>query len=161
MVVCGLTGIHEELSGLELAEAPKSVFNAVIVEHAPSPLLNVIDATFTPCGLSGSLKVAKKRQSASPGLGSSTQKLGAVVDEKLTDDLNSASIFGNVIGHKLYDGSSGNLYSCFRVNFANDPAQTQAPNVMDLGLPSINTLNKSGVLGTPATRIRSLTDGSH
>ena len=30
---------------------------------------------------------------------------------------------------------------------------------MNLGLPSINTLHESGVLGTPATRIRRLTDG--
>ena len=32
---------------------------------------------------------------------------------------------------------------------------------MDLGLLAINTLNESGVLGTPATRIRRRTDGSH
>ena len=141
VVVCGLTGIHEELSGLELAEAPKSVFNAVIVEHAPSPLLNVIDATFTPCGLSGSLKVAKKRQSMSPGLGGNTQKLDTAIDGKLPNNLESESIFRKVIGHKLSYGSIGGLYSYFRMNFANDPVQTQAPNFMDIGLPDINTLN--------------------
>ena len=32
---------------------------------------------------------------------------------------------------------------------------------MDLGLLSINTLNKSGVFGTPATRILRPTDVSH
>ena len=32
---------------------------------------------------------------------------------------------------------------------------------MDLGLPSINTLNESGFLGTPDTKIRRSMDGSH
>ena len=32
---------------------------------------------------------------------------------------------------------------------------------MDTRLPTINTLDESGVLGTPTTRIRRMTDGTH
>ena len=60
---------------------PGSVCNAVIVKHAPSQVLIVIVATYPPCGISGSLQVAKKRQSTSPGLGSNTQKLYALLME--------------------------------------------------------------------------------
>ena len=40
------------------------------------------------------------------------------------------------------------------MNFAGDVVQTQAPQFMDLEILDINTLNESGVLGTPVTRIQ-------
>ena len=97
----------------------------------------------------------------SPGLGGNTQKLDAVVYEKFPNDLDSASIFRKVIGHKLSYGSSGDLYLRCRMNFANNPFQTQAPDFIDLGILTINKLNKIDVLGTPATSIQCPTDGSH
>ena len=129
------------------------VCNSVSVEHSPSPVLIGIFATSPPCGLSGRLKVAKKRRPTSPGLGGNTQKLDAVVDGKLPNDLDSASIFSKVIGHKLSKGSSGDLYLRCRTNFANDPVQIQAPHFIGMGLPAIKTLNESSLLSTPATRI--------
>ena len=47
------------------------------------------------------------------------------------------------------------------MNFANDPVQTQDPHFMDMGIPAINTLNESGVLGNPTTRIQRPVDGYH
>ena len=47
------------------------------------------------------------------------------------------------------------------MNFAADFFQTQTSQFMDLGFSTINTLNKSIGLSTPATRIRRPTDGSH
>ena len=82
-------------------------------------------------------------------MGRNTPKLDAVVDGKLTDDLDSASIFSKVIGYKLSDGYSRDLYLHCRMNFANDLVQTQDPHFMDMGVLSINTLNESGVLGNP------------
>ena len=102
-----------------------------------------------------SLQVANKRKSTSSGLGRNTQKLDAVVDGKLPDDLNSTSIL------KLSDGSRDDIYSRCRIKFANYTVQTQDPHFMDLGLLAINTLNESGVLGTTATRIRRPTNGPH
>ena len=137
------------------------VCNDVIVESAPSPVLIEIFSTSPPCGLSGSLHVAKKQHSTSPGLCRNTQKLDAVVDINFPNNLNYVSIFNKLIGYKLSDGSSGDLYSFCRINFANDPVQNQAPHFKDMVLPAINIVNESGFLGTPDTSIRRPTDGSN
>ena len=89
----------------------------------------------------------------SPLLDSNTQKLDAVVDGKLPDDLDSASIFSKVIGHKISDGSSNDLYLRCRMNYTTDAVQTQVSQFMNLGLPLINTLDESGILSTTPTRI--------
>ena len=98
------------------------------------------------------MQVAKKRQYTSPGLSGNTRKLDAVVDEKLPNDLDSASIFSKVISHKLSNGSIYDLYLRCGINFASDIVQTQTPHFMDMGLLATNTLNESGVLGTNANR---------
>ena len=90
-----------------------------------------------------------------------TQKLDALIDGKLADDLDSAYIFSKVIGHKISDGYRNDLYLRCRVKFAADIVQTQSPPFMDLGIPTINTLDERGVLGTPATRIQRPTDVYH
>ena len=95
------------------------------------------------------------------GLGNNTQQLDAVVDVSLLDDLDSASISSKLIGLKKSDGSINEIYLRCRMNFANYPAQNQAPYLIDQGLPAINTLNESGALGNPITRIERPTDGSH
>ena len=96
-----------------------------------------------------------------PALVWNTQKLDAVVDGKLPDDLDSASILIKVIGHKLSDGSCSDLYLRFRMNFAADVVQTQTPTFMDMGFSTINVLDESSVLSTLVTRIRRATYGSH
>ena len=140
---------------------PRKFFHAIIIFEPPSPVLIGIFANYPPCGLNASQKVANKRKSTSPELVRHTQKLDAVVDGKLPDDLDSASIFSKVIGHILSDGSSGNLYSHCRTNFAAGPVQTQRPKLMDLGSLTINELDESSGLSNPATRIQSPVDGSH
>ena len=89
----------------------------------------------------------------SPLLDSNTQKLDAVVDGKLPDDLDSASIFSKIIGQIISDGSRYDLYSRFRMKFTVNIFQTQAQHFMDLGLLAINKLNESVVFGTTATSI--------
>ena len=132
---------------------PGNILNSVSVKHAPSPVLIGIVSTLPPCGLSGSLQIANKRQSMSPDLGINTQKLDAVVDRNFPNDLDYASIFRKVISHKLSDGSSDEIYSRYRVNFAGDVVQTQTPQFMYLGLLAINTLDESSVLDTPTNSI--------
>ena len=89
---------------------PGDVCNSVSVKHAPSPVLIGNVTNSPPCGIISSLKVSNKWQSASPVLGSNTPKLDAVVDGKFPNDLGSASISSKVIGHKLSEGSSNDLY---------------------------------------------------
>ena len=87
--------------------------------------------------------------------------MDAVVDGNLPDDRYSASFFRKLIGHKISHGSSDDLYLRCRMNFLSNVVQTEAPQSVDLGIPAINTLNENGVFGTPSTRIRSPTYGSH
>ena len=87
--------------------------------------------------------------------------MDTAVDKKLPGDRDSASIFSMVIGHKLSHGPSDDFYLRFRMDFSSNDIQTEAPEFVNLGLPTINTSNKLGVLGFTATRIRSPTDGSH
>ena len=140
---------------------PGDIRNAVsIIEH-PSPFLIVTVDTSPPCGLDTIHQVANKRQSNFLGLVRQTQKLDAVVDGRLTDDLDSESIFSKLIGHKIYNGSSGDLYMRCRMNFAADPVQTQTPQFMYLGISTINALDKSSGLSTPATRFQRSTNGAN
>ena len=85
---------------------PRKNCNSVIIKHSPYPLLIRIVSTYPPYGLRGSLQVVKKGQSTFPGLGGNTEKLDVVVDGNLLNDLDYASIFSKVIGHKLSNVSS-------------------------------------------------------
>ena len=85
---------------------PGDVCNVVSIKHATSQVLIGSVTTSPYCGLRGILKVAKKRQFVSPSLGGNTQKLYTAVDGNLPDDLDCASIFRDIIGHKLSNDSS-------------------------------------------------------
>ena len=89
---------------------PGDIHNSDSIENSSSPVLIGIFSTSSPCGLNASLQVANKRQSTSPTLVKNGQKLDAVIDGKLPDDLDAASVFSKVIGHKPSNGSSGDLY---------------------------------------------------
>ena len=104
---------------------------------------------------------SNKWQSTSPGLVGQTQKLDSVIDGKLPDDLDLASIFSTFISHKLSDGSSRDLYTCCRMNFAADSIQTKTPQLMDLVFSTINALDESSGLSTPVTIIQRPVDGAH
>ena len=132
---------------------PRKILNAVSAKHNTSPVLIGIVATYPPCGPNASLQVANKHYSSSPGLVGQTQKLEAVFDGKFPDDLDSTSISSKVIGHKISNGSSGDLYTRFRMNFADDTVKNQTPQFMNLGLSTINAFYESSALINPTTII--------
>ena len=126
--------------------------NGLVVKSklAPPPVL-IGSPIITPaCGISGSLKVGKKRQSTSPD---EVSNVDTVVDGKLPDGRYFASVFSKVVGCELSNGSIDDLYLRCRMNFLGNVVQTEAPQLVDLGLPTINTLNYSIVLGTTTNRI--------
>ena len=126
---------------------------AVRSKPYPSPVL-VLSLTISPaCGISGSLQVERKQQSTSPDEVRNSQKLDTVVDGKLPDDRDSASVFSKVISRELSHGSRDDLYLRCRMNFLINVVQKEAPQFVYLGLPAINTLDEIGFLGTPVTRI--------
>ena len=140
---------------------PGNIHNTVSVVEPPSPFLIEIVANSPSCGLNAIQQVANKWQSTSPYLVGQTQKLDSAVDVNLTNDIGSASIFSKIIGHKLSDGSSSDLYMRSSMNFAADSVQTQTPQLMDLGFLTINALGESSGLSTTATRIQRPADGSY
>ena len=140
---------------------PGNIHNSIGVVEPPSPVLIVIVATYLPCGLNASKNVVNKWQPTSPGLVGHTQKLDAVVERKLPNDLNYGSIFSKLIGHKISNISSGDLYTRCRINFTDDTLQTQTPQFMYLGLLTINSLDESSGISTPATIIQRPLDGDH
>ena len=76
-----------------------------------------------------------------PRLGQKRPKLDTLVDIKFPNDLYSAFIFSKIISHKLSNGSSGDLYLRFRMNFVDNLVQSQAPKFMNLGFLAINALD--------------------
>ena len=92
---------------------PGNIHDYVSVKSALSPFLIIIVSTYPPYGLGASLNVENKWQPTYLALVGNTQKLDAIVDGKLTDDLYYASILCKVIGHKLSDSSRGDLHLCF------------------------------------------------
>ena len=87
------------------------IHNAVGVVEPPYQILIRIVYTSPSCELNANHQVANKRKYTPLGLVGKTQILDAVVDGKLPEDLDSASIFSKVIGHRLSDGSCGDLYT--------------------------------------------------
>ena len=87
--------------------------------------------------------------------------MDAAVDVKFPNDINLASVFSKVMGHKLSDGIRGDLYTRCRMNCVADTVQKQTPQFMFLGLSNINALYESSGLSNTSTRIRRPTDGAH
>ena len=129
--------------------------------QANSPVLTGGTTVSTSWGISGSLQVGNKMQSTSPDKIRDTPKLDASVDRNFPGDWYYASIFSKVIGCELSHGSSTDLCSRCRMDFAINVVQTKAPQFVDLGLPAVNTSNEFGIIGTPATSIIRPKDGSH
>ena len=102
----------------------RDIHNAFSAVETTYPVLIGIFTTSPPCGINTIHKVANKWQSASPGLVRQIQKLDVIVDGNFPNDQDSASTFSKLIGHKLSNGSRGNLYTRCRMNFAADPVQT-------------------------------------
>ena len=66
-----------------------------------------------------------------------------------------------LIGDKLSDGYSRNIYIRSRMNLTEDTAQTQIPLFVHLGILNINVLDEGSGLSTLTIRIRSPTSGAH
>ena len=97
---------------------PGDICNAIEIVETSSPVLIGIIGTYPLCGLNLSQKVGNKRQYVSPGLVRQYQKFDSIVDRKLSNDRDLASIFSKVIGDKLSDGSIWDLYMRCRMNIS-------------------------------------------
>ena len=138
-----------------------NIHNAIRVKHNTSSVLIGIVGTSPTCGLNGSLYVVNKQHASSRGLVRKNPKIGNCCWRKVAQWYRFCVHFSKVIGPKLSNISSGDLYSLCRTKFTDYPVQTQAPKFMNLGLLAINAFDEISSLSTPATRILWHTDGTH
>ena len=140
---------------------PGGMNNSISIVENSSPDLIIIIGTDPPCGLNLSQEVGDIRQSNSPGLVRQSQKLDAAIDGKFSNNCYATSIFSNIIGDKLSDGSSRDLYTRCKMNLTTDPVKTKTPQFVDFGLATINALYEGSGISTPTTIIRRPIYGDH
>ena len=70
-------------------------------------------------------------------------------------------IFTEVIGDKLSNSYSQDLYTSFKMNLAADPVNIPTPLFVDLGLLKINSIDKGASICTPATKIQRTMNVAH
>ena len=119
-----------------------------------------IGATVTPCAPNVIPKIENVWQSATPYLGKSN-KLDTSIDGKFTNNLVAPPIFTELHCEKLSDSSIQDLYTHCQMNLAEDIFNIPAPQFVDLGISTINALDKGFSLWTPATRVGRPTDVAH
>ena len=85
----------------------------------------------------------------------------ASVDGKLSYNPIETPVITQVLSDKLSNSSSRDLYTHCRVNLATYPANLVAPQFVNHGFSTVNTLNKGSRICIPATRARSLLNISH
>ena len=69
--------------------------------------------------------------------------------------------FSKLIGNKLSNKSSADVYSRCWMNFTRDEVLTISPNFMNMGLLSVHASDELGFFSIPATRIGRSIDGSN
>ena len=79
--------------------------------------------------------------------------MDAAVDGKFYNNHDLTSIFSKVIVDKLYDSPSQYLCMCCRMNLVSDPVQIMTPQFIELGLSTIDAVDKVNGLSTPVTII--------
>ena len=67
-------------------------------------------------------------------------KLDAAIDGKFPDNLFAPRIFTDVISDKLSTSSMQDIYTRFQMNLTEDPFNITAPQLVDLGISSIDAL---------------------
>ena len=96
-----------------------------------------------------------------PRLSQTIPKLGAAVEGRLSDNPDPTSILSKVLGDKISDVSSQDIYTCCRMNLTAYPVQILTPQLVYSGLLTIDALDKGSGLSTPDTRILKPADVAH
>ena len=109
-----------------------------------------IGATAPPCGLNLNPKIDDIRKSATPDLMNANQ-LDTSIDWQFTNNLVAPPIFTDLLWEKLSYSSIQDIYTHSRMKFAADTVNISAPQLVNLGLSTINTLDTGASIWTPAT----------
>ena len=96
---------------------------------------------YPPCGLKVSPNIDDIWQSVTPYLRKSN-KLDTTIDGKLPNHTVAMPILTDVLNEKLSDSPSRDIYMRCRMNLTADLVNIPAPQFVDLGLSTIDTLDK-------------------
>ena len=88
------------------------------------------------------------QQSTTPYLINSN-KLDTSIDQQFTNNLVAPPIFTEVLCDKLSESSRWDLYARVGFHLASDSVNIPAPQFVDLGLSTINSLDKGSSLWNP------------
>ena len=113
-----------------------------ISETSFPDLIEIIRDTDPPCSLNVKHEIGDIRQYTSLDLRNSN-KLDTSIYWKFANNLVAPPIFTEIIGDKLSVSSSWDIYSRCSMDLASDPVNIPAPKFVDLGLSTINALDKS------------------
>ena len=119
-----------------------------------------IEATTPPCGLNVIPEINNIRQSTTPDLRKSN-KLDTSIDQQFTNNLVAPPIFTELFCDKISNIYSWDLFTRFWMNPAAYPVNIPAPQFVDLGISTINALDKGASICTPSTRVGRPTDVAH
>ena len=140
---------------------PENIVNAYAIRKSYSPaFIEIIETTSPPYGLNASQEIGNKRKSTSQDR-RNFNKLDTSIDGKFTDNLVAPPILTEVNSEKLSHSSSQDLYTLCRTNLAADTVNIPAPQFVNFGLSTINTLDRIASLWNPATIVGNPTDVAH
>ena len=112
-------------------------------------------------GIMGSSEILNKHGSTGSVKIWDTQNLDISIDGNLYEDDKYTTTFSKIIGQELSHGSSTNIYLRCQMDFMSNAVRTEGTNFVHFGILAVNTSDELNPFGTPATRVISLTDGSH
>ena len=101
------------------------------------------------------------RGSIGPQEGRDNQPLDTSINGIYAKHRYPAPTWSKVIGSKLSDKSSTEVYSRCRMNLTRDAVLIKTPNFMNLGLSSVHTSDELGSIFIPTNIIGRLTDESN
>ena len=124
-------------------------------------LIGTSDTTAAPpCDLNVSPNIDDISQSATSDLRKSN-KLDAAIDENLPNNLIATPILTDVTSDKLSNSSIWDIYTRRRMNLTVYPVNSVIPQLVNLGISTLDTLDKGASFWTPTTRVGRPTDSSH
>ena len=131
-----------------------------ISETSSTDMIEIIGDTAQPCGLIVSQEIGDVWQSTSPDIKNSN-KLETSIHQQYTDNLVAPLNFTEVLGDKPFNSSSRYLYKCCKLKLTADTVNIPAPQFMDLGLSTINSMDKGASIWNPSTRVGRPMDVTH
>ena len=90
-----------------------------------------------------------------------SNKLDTSIHQQFTNNMVAPPIFTKILGDTLSDISLWDIYTRFRMNLVSDTGNIPAPQFIDLGISTIDSLDKSASLCNPAIIVGSPTNSAH